>query len=592
MSQGAKADATMGTAGALARSVVWSQRKRLGLGLVLLVIDRAAGFVVPLAPKVLVDEVIGRSRVGLLPWLAVAVIGASIVQAAAVFALTRVLGLSAERVVLRWRRRVMARVTALPVARFDETQVGALSARVMDDAASVQSIVGWELARWTSNVLTSVVALFALLWIDWKITLAALVSVVIPGLGLHLSHRKMRPLYRERSRARADVQGRLTQTLSGIRIVKAYGAERREELVFTRGLHRLFRIISAATTRKSAMNAVASVVSASVVAIVVVLGGRAILAGQMSLGDFGSYVAFALMFASPLLDLPEIATRVNETLADLDRVREIEAMTPELSGDESRSALGRVRGDVTFERVGFEYAPGAPVLDDVSFEVPAGTTVAIVGPSGAGKSTLLSLLLAFHRPTRGRILVDGRDLATIRLRDYRKILGVVLQDEYLFDATIAENIGFGRPTATREEIAAASRLAHCDEFLRELEDGLDTVVGERGVKLSGGQRQRVAIARAILADARVLVLDEATSSLDSLSEQAIRDAMLTLRKGRTSFVIAHRLSTVRSADLILVLDRGVIVERGTHDELLARPSRYRTLYEAQHAFSDEPVDTE
>lgn len=592
MTPGAKAEATAGSAGALARSVVWSQRKRLGLGLALLVVDRAAGFVVPLAPKVLVDEVIGHARVGLLPWLAVAVIGAAIVQASAVFALTRVLGLSAERVVLRWRRRVMARVTALPVARFDETQVGALSARVMDDAASVQSIVGWELARWASNVLTSVVALVALLWIDWKITLAALAFVAVPGVALHFSHRKMRPLYRERSRARADVQGRLTQTLAGIRIVKAYGAERREELVFTRGLHRLFRIISAATTRKSAMNAVASVVSAAVVAIVVVLGGRAILAGQMSLGDFGSYVAFALMFASPLLDLPEIATRVNETLADLDRVREIEAMTPELSGDESRTALGRVRGDVTFDRVGFEYSPGVPVLDDVSFEAPAGTTVAIVGPSGAGKSTLLSLLLAFHRPTRGRILVDGRDLSSIRLRDYRKILGVVLQDEYLFDATIAENIGFGRPTATREEIAAASRLAHCDEFLRELEDGLDTVVGERGVKLSGGQRQRVAIARAILADARVLVLDEATSNLDSLSERAIRDAMQTLRKGRTSFVIAHRLSTVRSADLILVLDRGVIVERGTHEELLARPSRYRTLYEAQHAFSDEPVDSE
>ncbi|AKU95910.1 Lipid A export ATP-binding/permease protein MsbA [Labilithrix luteola] len=592
MSQGAKAEGTLGTAGALARSVVWSQRKRLGLGLVLLVVDRAAGFVVPLAPKVLVDEVIGHGRVTLLPWLAVAVIAAAIVQAVAVFALTRVLGLSAERVVLRWRRRVMARVTALPVARFDETQVGTLSARVMDDAASVQSIVGWELARWTSNVLTSVVAFVALLWIDWKITLAALAFVAIPGLGLHFSHRKMRPLYRERSRARADVQGRLTQTLAGIRIVKAYGAERREELVFTRGLHRLFRLISEATTRKSAMNAVASVVSASVVAIVVVLGGRSILAGQMSLGDFGSYIAFALMFASPLLDLPEIATRVSETLADLDRVREIEAMTPELSGDESRAALGRVRGDVTFERVGFEYSAGVPVLEDVTFDVPAGTTVAIVGPSGAGKSTLLSLLLAFHRPTHGRILIDGRDLSTVRLRDYRKILGVVLQDEYLFDATIAENIGFGRPTATREEIAAASRLAHCDEFVRQLEDGLDTVVGERGVKLSGGQRQRVAIARAILADARVLVLDEATSSLDSLSETAIREAMVTLRKGRTSFVIAHRLSTVRSADLILVLDRGAIVERGTHEELLARPSRYRTLYEAQHAFSDEPIASE
>jgi ABC-type multidrug transport system fused ATPase/permease subunit len=565
----------------LAREVVWGQRKKLTLGLTLLFVDRAAGFVIPLAPKVLLDEVVGHRRGELLPWLAAAVVGAAIVQAVAVFALSRVLGLSAERVVLGWRRRIMAHITRLPASHLDDTQSGALASRVMDDAATMQNLVGWELARWTSNVVTSLVALVALLLIDWRITLAALAFAALPGFGLDFAHRKMRPLFRERSRLRAEVAGRLTQTLAGIRVVKAYGAERREQLVFTQGLHRLFRVLSRTTTRSSVMNGLAVVISAGVMAIVVVLGGRAILDGRMTLGDFGSYVAFALMFAAPLGDLPQIATRVSETLADLDRLREIEAMPREDDGDDARAPLREVAGDVAFEAVSFEYAEGVPVLRGVSFEAPRGTTTAIVGASGAGKSTMLSLLMGFHRPTRGRVTLDGRDLASLRLRDYRKRLGVVLQDEYLFDGTIAENIAFARPRATREEIAEAGRVAHCDEFVSTFERGLDTLVGERGVKLSGGQRQRVAIARAVLADAPILLLDEATSSLDSESESAIRDALATLRRGRTVFVIAHRLSTVRAADQILVVDKGAIVERGTHEELLARSGRYRALHEAQ-----------
>jgi ABC-type multidrug transport system fused ATPase/permease subunit len=569
------------TAWDLARAVVWGQRKKLALGLTLLFIDRAAGFVIPIAPKVLLDEVIAHRRTDLLTWLAVAVVGAAVVQAVAVFSLSRVLGLSAERVVLGWRRRVMAHVTRLPASHLDEQQSGALVSRVMDDATTVQNLVGWELARWTSNVVTSLVALVALLLIDWRITLCALGFAVLPGFGLDFAHRKMRPIFRERSRLRSEVVGRLTQTLAGIRVVKAYGAERREQLVFTQGLHRLFRLLSRATTRSSVMSGLAVVISAGVMAIVVVLGGRAILDGRMSLGSFGSYVAFALMFAAPLGDLPQIATRVSETLADLDRLREIEAITREDAGDDERAPLTDVDGELAFEGVSFEYVPGTPVLRNVSFRASAGTTTAIVGPSGAGKSTMLSLLMAFHRPTQGRVAVDGRDLAGLRLRDYRKKLGVVLQDEFLFDGTIADNIAFARPRATRDEVAAASRIAHCDEFVDGLADGLDTAVGERGVKLSGGQRQRVAIARAVLADAPILLLDEATSSLDSESEAAIRDALGTLRHGRTVVVIAHRLSTIRSADQILVVDEGVIVERGTHAELLARSGRYRALHEAQ-----------
>ena len=572
---------TPATAWELARAIVWAQRGKLAAGLALLFVDRAAGFVVPIAPKVLLDEVVGKQRADLLPWLAAAVVLAALVQALALFGLQRILGLSAELVVLGWRRRIMAHVTRMPASHLDGAQSGALLSRIMDDAAAMQNLVGAQLARWTSNLVTALAAFVALLWIDWKMTLVALAFAALPGFGLDFAHRKLRPLFRERGELRAEVAGRLAQTLNGIRVVKAYGAERREQLVFTRGLHRMFRVMSRTTNRRGTMSAVAAIVSAGVIAIVVVMGGRAILAGHMSLGDFGSYVAFALMFAAPLLDLPEIATRATETLADLDRVRAVEAVTPEDEGDELRAPLREIRGDVAFEDVSFAYRPGVPVLRGVSFQAKAGTTTAIVGPSGAGKSTMLALLMAFYRPTHGRVTIDGRDLATVKLRDWRKRLAVVLQDDFLFDGTMAENIALARPTATREEIARAAQAAHCDEIVRSLPDGLDTVVGERGLKLSGGQRQRIAIARAILADAPVLLFDEATSSLDSESEAAVRDAMDTLVKGRTVFVIAHRLSTIRSADQILVLDRGDLVERGTHEELLARSGRYRALHDAQ-----------
>jgi len=570
-----------GTAWELAKAIIWAQRRKLAAGLGLLFLDRAAGFVLPLAPKVLLDEVVGHRRAGLLPWLAGAVVLATLIQAIARFALQRILGLSAELVVLGWRRRIMAHVTRMPASHLDGTQSGSLVSRIMDDAAAMQNLVGTQLARWTSNVVTAVAALVALLWIDWRMTLVALAFAALPGLGLDVAHRKLRPLFRERAELRAEVAGRLAQTVSGLRIVKAYAAERREQLVFTRRLHRLFRVMSRTTNRHGAMGAIAAVVSAGVIAIVVAMGGSAMLEGTMSLGDFGSYVAFALMFAAPLLDLPEIATRVTETLADLDRVRAVEAVTPEDEGDESRKPLGRIRGEVSFEHVSFEYRPGIPVLRDVSFRATAGTTTAIVGPSGAGKSTLFALLMAFHRPTSGRVTIDGEDLAGVKLRDWRRKLAVVLQDDFLFDGTMAENIALSRPNATREQIAHAAHVAHCDEIVRILPDGLDTVIGERGLKLSGGQRQRVTIARAILADAPVLLFDEATSSLDGASEAAVHEAMKVLVRGRTVFVIAHRLSTIRSADQILVLDRGVLVEQGRHDDLIGRSGRYRALHDAQ-----------
>lgn len=567
---------TSPSAAALARTIVWSQRRRLLLGLGLLALDRVAGLALPLAPKVLLDEVVGKHRVGLLPGIAAVVVAAALVQAAASFGLARILGLSAERVVLGWRRRIMAHVVRLPAEALDRMQTGTLLSRVMDDAAAMQNLVGAQLARWASNLVTALVALVALFWIDARMTLVALVVVAIPGLALDLAHRRLRPLFRSRGELRGEVAGRLAQTLAGWRVVKAYGAERREELVFTRGLHRLFRVVARTTDRRSALNGIAALTSAGVIAVVVVLGGRAILDGRLTLGDFASYVAFALMFAAPLGDLPDIATRIAETLADLDRIRALEAIAPEDASDAEKTRLDGVDGDVAFEDVSFAYLADRPVLEHVSFTVPRSTTTAIVGPSGAGKSTLFALLLAFRRPTAGRVTIDGRDLATVSLRSWRRHLAVVLQDDFLFDGTLAENIALARPDASREEIEAASRAAHCEEL------GLDTVVGERGLRLSGGQRQRVSIARAILADARVILLDEATSSLDSESETKIRDALATLAKGRTVLVIAHRLSTIRAADQILVLDRGALVERGTHAELVAGTGRYRALHDAQH----------
>ncbi len=564
-----------------AKALILARRGRLALGLALMLVNRLSGLVLPATSKYLIDDVIGKGRADLLIPIAFAAGAATFIQALSSFSLSQVLSVAAQRAVTEMRRRVEAHVARLPIGYFDSTQAGVLISRIMTDAEGIRNLVGTGLAQLAGSVVTALFALAYLFYLNWYLTWITIVALAVFGGGMALAFRRLRPLFRERGRINAEVTGRLNETLGGIRIVKTYTAEKREELVFTRGVNRLFRNIAESITGVSAITAFSTVVVGVIGVIMIIVGGRSILEGRMTLGDFINYILFTGLMVAPVVQIASIGTQISEAFAGLDRIHELLSMRTEDDEDSTREPLGQIAGAVDFADVGFEYNSGVPVLKHVSFNSPAGTTTALVGSSGSGKSTLISLVMAFNRPKSGRILIDGRDLSSVRLRDYRSQLGVVLQDNFLFDGTVGDNIRYGRKDATMEEIRAVSRIAHADEFIEGFDKGYDTIVGERGVKLSGGQRQRVAIARAILADPRILVLDEATSSLDSESEALIQDGLKALRSGRTTFVIAHRLSTIRSADQILVLEHGEIVERGTHARLMALGGRYRTLYDRQ-----------
>jgi len=551
---------------------------------VLMLINRLAGMVLPASSKYLIDDVIGKHRAELLVPLALAGGLATLVQAVTSFSLSQVLGVAAQKAITDMRRRVEAHVARLPVRYFDSTKSGVLISRIMTDAEGIRNLVGNGLVQLVGSVVTAVLALGYLFYLNWVLTLVNIVALGAFGFAMATAFKRLRPLFRERGKINAEVTGRLNETLGGIRIVKTYTAEKREELVFTKGVHRLYRNVAQSITGVSSITAFSTAIIGIIGVIMIIVGGRAILAGTMTVGEFFNYILFTGLLAAPVVQMASIGTQISEAFAGLDRIRELMQMTTEDQEDATKAPLGEIAGAVDFDRVSFEYNPGTLVLRDVSFHAPAGTTTALVGSSGSGKSTLISLVMAFNRPLSGRILVDGQDLASVRLRDYREQLGVVLQDNFLFDGSIADNIKYGKPDATIEDIKRVSRIAHADEFIETFEKGYETIVGERGVKLSGGQRQRVSIARAILADPRILVLDEATSSLDSESEAFIQDGLKSLRQGRTTFVIAHRLSTIRAADQILVLEHGEIVERGTHAELIALGGRYRTLYDKQYKF--------
>ncbi|MFM9904347.1 MAG: ABC transporter ATP-binding protein [Pyrinomonadaceae bacterium] len=572
------------SAWAEARKIIWGARWRLLAGSILMLISRLSGMVLPASTKYIGDEVFTNHRYELLKWIALAIGISTLVQGVTGFALSQILGVAAQRAITEMRKNVQKHIERLPISYFDSTQSGQLISRIMNDAEGIRNLVGTGLGQILGSLVTATIAIGVLFYINWLLTAATLVVLLAFGGALMYAFNILRPVFRERNVITGDVTGRLGESLGGIRIVKAYTAEKREELSFARGAHSLFRNIAKTVTGVSAISSFSSVIIGAIAVVMIVLGGNAVQGNTMSLGDFLMYISFTFLLAMPVIELTSIGTQVTEALAGLDRIREVMSITTEDEADAGKEALPDVRGAIDFENVFFEYDAGIPVLNGISFQAEAGSTTALVGSSGSGKSTILSLVLNFIQPTTGVIRIDEKDLQSVKLRDYRRHLGVVLQDNFLFDGTILDNIRFSNPEANLDEIKETCKVANADEFIEKFPNGYDTIVGERGVKLSGGQRQRIAIARALLANPKILILDEATSSLDSESEALIQEGLRRLREGRTTFVIAHRLSTIRSADQILVVEAGEILERGDHEHLISLDGRYKQLYDKQYRF--------
>jgi ABC-type multidrug transport system fused ATPase/permease subunit len=558
-------------------------RRWLLLGsFLLIVVNRLCSLALPVSSRYLINNVMLKHQMNLLPWIIGTVATTTFFQGVTSYTLTQLLSTAGQRLISELRTQVQQHIGRLPVAFYDENRTGTLVARIMTDVEGVRNLVGTGLLEFVGGILTAVLAFFILIRISGRMTLLTFCILLVFGLILQKAFKTIRPIFRERSKINAEVTGRLTESLGGVRVVKGYHAEDSEARVFAGGVQRLLDNVISSLTAQSLMTLSSTMVLGVVGALIMYLGAHEITVHRLDVGRYVEYNALLVFMIAPIVQLVNIGTQVTEALAGLDRTTEILSEHEEDSEPSRTVVMPTIHGDVAFQDVTFSYEPGKPVLHGINFESKPGTVTALVGSSGSGKSTIISLICAFHTPTDGQILIDGVDLATIRLSSYRQQLGVVLQETFLFDGTIRENIFFSRPNATEQQLMEACRIARVDEFAERFPEAYGTIVGERGVKLSGGQRQRISIARAILADPRILILDEATSSLDSESEAMIQNGLSYLMQGRTTFVIAHRLSTIRRADQILVIEQGNIVERGTHETLYALGGRYYDLYTRQH----------
>lgn len=569
------------TMGQVFKTIIWPRRKHLFLGLFLIIVSRLASLVLPGASKYLVDDVIPSNDMVLLKWLIIAVVTAIVVQSVTSYALTQILSVEAQHLIAKLRSQVQSHIIKLPIRFFDNTKTGELVSRIMSDVEGVRNLVGTGFAQMIGGILTAIISLILLISISPKMTLFVLLPVVIFGLVSLKAFGRIRPIFRERGKINAQVTGRLTETLGGIRVIKGFNAEQQEIKTFAKGVEELFQNVKASLTATSFVTSAGSLLLGLASAGIMGLGGYMIMEGQLTFGDFLAFTLYLGFMIAPIVQMSNIGSQLTEAFAGLDRTEEI-MNTPLEADDNLRTlSLAKIKGNIKFDHVSFAYEEGKEVVKEISFDAPAGSVTALVGTSGSGKTTIAGLAATFLTPDSGSIYLDGNDLATVTLDSFRSKLGVVLQDDFLFEGTIRENILFPRPDASEEQLMQAVHAAHVQEFTDRFEEGLDTLIGERGVKLSGGQRQRIAIARAILADPRILILDEATSNLDTESETLIQASLKELMKGRTTFVIAHRLSTIRQADQILVIEQGKIVERGKHDELIALEGRYYQLYTYQ-----------
>ncbi|RAJ13740.1 ABC transporter ATP-binding protein [Arenibacter echinorum] len=563
------------------KTIIWPRRNLVFIGLFLIVISNAANFVGPISLKYFMDDVIPNKDMDMLKILVGVVILSILVRAVTSFLLTKILSVQAQYLISELRAQVQKKVLSLPIRFFDNAKSGALVSRIMSDVEGVRNLIGTGLVQLVGGSITAIGALIYMLWISPSMTFFTFIPLAIFAFIALKAFKVIRPIFRNRGKINAEVTGRLTETLSGIRVIKGFNAEEQETKVFESGVELLFQNVKKSLTATAFMTSSATFLIGIATTGIMGIGGYKIMYEGLSLGDFLSFTFVLGIMIAPIVQMSNIGSQLTEALAGLDRTEELMNMIPEANEEERTIVLEKIKGDIAFNDVSFAYEEDKDVLHNVSFEVKSGNVVALVGSSGSGKSTIAGLAATFLNPLSGAITVDGQDLSKVDLSSFRRNLGVVLQDEFLFEGTIRENIMFPRPNATEDELIKAVKAAYVDEFTDRFEKGLDTLIGERGVKLSGGQRQRIAIARAVLANPKILILDEATSNLDTESEALIQKSLATLTEGRTTFVIAHRLSTIRKANQILVIENGRIAEKGTHDELIAKEGRYFNLFTYQ-----------